>query len=79
MELFSHQRGGTTMNAHQNEILSPEWPGDFNETMRGFLEEYRRQASRSRHQLALARLTFGLTAGSAFLVAAWPMVKSAIS
>jgi len=67
------------MNTHQNEILAPEWAGDFNEIIRGFLEDYRRQASRSRHQLALARFTLGLTAASAFLVATWPVVKSAIS
>lgn len=67
------------MHTHQSDTLLPEWPGDFNETMRGFLEDYRRQAARSRRRLALARFTFGLTAASALWVAAWPVVKSAIS
>jgi hypothetical protein len=66
------------MNASENEILSPEWPGDFNETMGMFLQEYRRQASRHRQRRAWAGVMFGVSAISVFVVAAWPVAKSAI-
>jgi hypothetical protein len=69
---------GTIMSANQNDILSPEWPGDFNQTIGIFLEEYRRQASRKRHQRTWASVMFGLTAASAVFVAAWPVAKSAL-
>jgi hypothetical protein len=66
------------MNASENEILSPEWPGDFNETMGMFLQEYRRHASRNRQRRTWAGMMFGVSAVSVLLAAAWPVAKSAI-
>jgi hypothetical protein len=69
---------GTIMNTDNHDVLLPEWPGDWNETIGRFLEEYRRQARRKRIELTCARLTFGFTAASAFFVAAWPFAKTAL-
>lgn len=66
------------MSPNENDVLLPEWPGDFNKTIGIFLEEYRRQASRSRHRRTWAGVMFGLTATSVFFVAAWPLAKSAL-
>jgi hypothetical protein len=66
------------MNTDKLDVLLPEWPGDWNETIGRFLEEYRQQAHRKRIGLTCARLTFGFTAASAFFVAAWPFAKIAL-
>ena len=64
---------GTIMSANQTDI-----PGDFNQTIGIFLEEYREQVSRNRRQRVWASMMFGLTAASAVFVAAWPLAKSAL-
>jgi hypothetical protein len=66
------------MNADKLDVLLPEWPGDWNETIGRFLKEYRRQAYRNRLRLTCARLMFGFTAASACFVAAWPFAKTAL-
>jgi hypothetical protein len=64
------------MKDDADDVLLPEWSGDFNQTMGLFLDEYRREVARQRRRLALARLSFGLTVASAFFVAGRPLLQT---
>ena len=66
------------MHSDQNDILVAEWAGDFNHTIRIFLEDYRRQASRARRRRALGGVFLGVSAASTVVIAAWPVLKSAV-
>jgi hypothetical protein len=66
------------MHSDHNDMLMAEWAGDFNDTIRIFLEDYRRQASRARRRRALGGIFLGASAASTVFIAAWPVLKSAV-
>jgi hypothetical protein len=66
------------MNTNDNEVLSPEWPGDFNRNIAIFLEDYRQQALYNKRRRSWAGVMWGVSVTSASFVAAWPLAKSVL-